>query len=200
MGIEITATILGLIQGILVMFNKRSNWIFYALQMIFMLIFSLYNKLYGDVINNTIYIIVGIIGFITWGKSGKDCKITECKLNEKLIYTVIIVIGTITAKNILIATDDPLPYLDAFTTVSSFVATYYMMRHKLDTWIIWFINDIAYCIEYLLLPDQAIYLFILNLIWTGMAVGSFITWRKGIIKDEKSEKGIFCWKIQPIKG
>ena len=34
MVLEIGATVFGLIQGILVMFNKRSNWIFYILQMI----------------------------------------------------------------------------------------------------------------------------------------------------------------------
>ena len=44
--IEIGATILGLIQGILVMLNKRSNWIFYVLQMLLLIIFSIYNKLY----------------------------------------------------------------------------------------------------------------------------------------------------------
>lgn len=194
--VEVIATILGLIQGVLVMFNKRSNWIVYVAQMMFMFIFSLVNHLYGDVVNNLIYIVVGVVGYITWGKSGSASQITECRLNEKIIYIAIIVIGTVIAKNILITTDDPLPYLDAFTTVSSFVATYYMMKRKIDTWVIWFINDIAYCAEYILLPNQAFYLFALNLIWTGMAIGSFITWRKDMLNNEESEKGILCWQVQ----
>ena len=62
--LEIGATILGLIQGLLVMLNKRSNWIFYVLQMAFLIAFSVINHLYGDVVNNSIYFVMGIIGFI----------------------------------------------------------------------------------------------------------------------------------------
>lgn len=39
--LEIGATIFGLIQGVLVMLNKRSNWIAYSMQMILMILFSL---------------------------------------------------------------------------------------------------------------------------------------------------------------
>ena len=56
------------------------------------------------------------------------------------------------------------------------VATYYMIMKKVDTWIIWFVVDILYVAEYFLLPDRAWYLIGLNLIWTVMAVGSYISW------------------------
>ena len=175
--IELGATILGLIQGVLVMLNKRSNWVFYVLQMLLLIIFSSINKLYGDIVNNSIYFILGIIGFILWNKKGND-KITKCKIKERIIYIVIILLGTIGLSIILSNTNDPLPILDSFTTISSLVATYYMVKKKLDTWIIWFINDIFYAIEYFILPNQAIYLFGLNIIWTIMAVISYINWEK----------------------
>lgn len=180
---EIGATVLGLIQGVLVMFNKRSNWIFYILQMAFLIVFSILNHLYGDVVNNSIYLVMGVVGFILWNKSDSS-KITRASIVEKIIYISIIALGTIGVAAILYNTDDPLPLLDAFTTVSSLVATYYMMRKKIDTWVIWFINDIFYAIEYFILPDQALYLFALNVIWTIMAVGSYINWRK-LMKEGK---------------
>ena len=62
--LEIAATIFGLLQGILVMLNKRSNWIAYIIQMIFLVSFSIATNLYGDIINNSIYLILGVIGFI----------------------------------------------------------------------------------------------------------------------------------------
>jgi len=40
------------------MLNKRSNWIFYILQMIFLIIFSTLNHLYGDIANNSIYLVM----------------------------------------------------------------------------------------------------------------------------------------------
>lgn len=133
--------------------------------------------LYGDVTNNSIYLVMGVVGFILWNK--KDTKeIKYCTVKERIVYVLIIIIGTIITALILKNTDDPLPYLDAFTTVSSFVATYFMMTKKIDTWIIWFINDIFYAIEYFILPDQALYLFALNVIWTFMAVFSYISWKK----------------------
>ena len=181
--IEMIATALGLIQGVLVMLNKRSNWIFYILQMLFLIIFSVINHLYGDITNNSIYLVMGVVGFIMWNKEDKNT-ITKASIKEKIIYTLVILLGTLIVASILSKTDDPLPILDAFTTVSSFIATYYMMKKKIDTWIIWFINDIFYAIEYFILPDQALYLFALNIIWTGMAVVSYINWNK-LMKEGK---------------
>lgn len=181
--LEIGATIFGLIQGILVMLNKRSNWIAYSIQMVLMILFSLSMHLYGDVTNSTIYLVLGIIGFIIWNKKDeKDIK--KCSIKERIIYSIIIAVSTCVVFFILNKTDDPLPLLDAFTTTSSFVATYYMMTKKIDTWVIWFINDIFYAIEYFILPEQALSLFFLNIVWTIMAIVSYINWNK-IMKGEK---------------
>ena len=59
-----------------------------------------------------------------------------------------------------------------------------MMTKKIDTWIIWFINDIFYAIEYFILPEQALSLFVLNIIWTFMAVISYANWKKIMERGE----------------
>lgn len=180
--LEIGATIFGLIQGILVMFNKRSNWIFYVFQMLLLVFFSLEMHLYGDVVNNSIYLVLGIIGFILWNREDKK-RITKCSVKEKIIYISLIIFFTFVGYLLLSKTNDPLPLLDSFTTVSSLVATYYMMTKKIDTWLIWFVNDIFYALEYYILPDQAFYLFLLNVVWTFMAVLSYISWKKIMQKE-----------------
>lgn len=183
--LEIGATIFGLLQGYLVMMNKRCNWIAYIIQMLLMVVFSLSVKLYGDAVNSLCYVFVGIVGFIIWNK--KDLKdIKSCSIKERIIYLIIMLGGTFFVFLVLKQTDDPLPLIDSFTTTSSFIATYYMIVKKIDTWVIWFINDIFYCITYWLLPDQALYLFALNLVWTFMAIGSFINWRKIMINRENN--------------
>lgn len=191
---ELIATILGLIQGILVMLNKRSNWIFYILQMIFLIIFSSINHLYGDVLNNSFYLVLGFIGFLEWSKKKDSNQIRLVNYKERINYILLITIGTIALNLVLKTTDDPLPLLDSFTTISSLVATYYMIKKKLDTWIIWFINDIFYAIEYFMLPNQALYLFLLNIVWAFMAVGSYLNWKK-ILEEESNEKNILCRQI-----
>lgn len=189
---EISATVFGLIQGVLIMKNKRSNWVAYVIQMALLVCFSTLNHLYGDVLNNAIYFVLGIVGFIMWKKD--DNSIPEfCTNKQRKMYVSLLFVGTLLIWTVLRMTDDPLPLLDAFTTTSSLVATYYMITKKIDTWFIWFVNDVFYAIEYLILPDQAIYLFILNVIWTFMAVASYFSWNK--IRRAAYEQALLCRNI-----
>ena len=175
--IEIIATVLGLVQGVLVWMDKRSNWIAYCLQYVFMTVFSINAHLYGDITNCIIYFIIGVFGWFMWNnKSTKP--IRYCSSKERILYALVFVVSSAILYFVLKQTNDPLPLLDAFTTAGGYVATYYMLTRKVDTWILWFIIDVLYIIEYYMLPDQAWYLMGLNLIWTFMAVGSFLTWNK----------------------
>ncbi|MFI3307811.1 MAG: nicotinamide riboside transporter PnuC [Mycoplasmatota bacterium] len=180
--IEIGATIFGLIQGVLLLKNSRYNWIAYICQMLLMIVFSYSVALYGDMINSSVYIVVGIVGWILWNDR-KELKITSCSYKERIIYIFGILVGTVLFGLYLKSINDSLPFIDAFTTVSGIVATYYTLRRRIDTWLIWFINDIFYIIAYALLPDQAIYLLTLNLVWTFMAVASYINWKKIMEKE-----------------
>ena len=165
------------------MLNKRSNWIAYTIQMLLLIFFSLAMNLYGDVLNNSIYLVLGVIGFILWNREDTK-KIRKCSAKERVGYTFVIGLATFIGYLILKNTDDPLPLLDSFTTVSSLVATYYMMFKKIDTWIIWFINDVFYALEFYILPDQAFYLFLLNVVWALMAVFSYLNWSKIMKGDD----------------
>ena len=109
--LEIGATIFGLIQGVLVMFNMRSNWIAYVIQMGLMIVFSFIMHLYGDVLNSLIYLVLGIIGFILWNRD-ETSKISSCSVKERVIYCGLIMILTFILFLILKRTDDPLPLLD----------------------------------------------------------------------------------------
>lgn len=170
--IEIIASVLWLIQWVLIMMNKRSNRIFYILQMVFLVIFSYFAKLYWDMGLDLLYIWFGIIWYISrWKKESKIEKLS----NKNLLLTVWIwIITTFIVYYILKASNDVLPIMDSITTVISIIATVLMVRRKLESWIFWLIWDILYCVQYLLLPDMALYLFILNLIWTALAVVTYI--------------------------
>ena len=172
--IEIIASVLWLIQWVLIMMNKRSNRIFYILQMIFLVIFSYFAKLYWDMGLDLLYIWFGIIWYISrWKKESKIEKLS----NKNLLLTVWIgMIASFIVYFILKASNDVLPVMDSITTVISIIATVLMVRRKLESWIFWLIWDILYCVQYLLLPDMALYLFILNLIWTALAVATYIQW------------------------
>ena len=76
---EILAAILGLIQGVLVMLNKRSNWLVYAAQMIALVIFSYQVKLYGDMLQNIFYFFFKVIPHV---RIGANIVLTNGEISE----------------------------------------------------------------------------------------------------------------------
>lgn len=180
---EITAVILGLIQGVLALMNKRVNWLFYILQMCVLLYFSFRSGLYGDALNDATYVVWGIAGLYLWG--GKSRMITKASGKERIVYTLLIVLSSFGCFLYLKSIGDTLPHWDAVTSVISFVATYYMAVRKTDTWILWLVDDILYVIEYLLLPTAAIWLALLNVVWAIMAVLSYYNWKR-IMREEQA--------------
>lgn len=174
--LEILTTVFGLIQGILVMLNKRCNWLVYIVQLGFLIAFSYVNRLYGDMAQSCI--MIGICGyaFMQWGKP--ESAITYLKKSHAIIVSALVILGTIAGYAILATTDDPLPHLDSFTTVTTFIALALMAMRKVEAWIVWFVNDVAYIIEYYMLPDQAVYLLALYTVWTLLAVFSFTNWTR----------------------
>lgn len=173
--IEIIAMVLGLIQGVLIMFNKRSNWIFYCFQMIALQVFSWRVGLYGDFINSTIYLFLGVSAYVIWGK-GPTRRISISSTRMISLYLLGTTVLTGLLYCYLVSTKDPLPFMDAISTTTSLLATILMVFRKLDCWIIWLINDVLYCIEYYMLPNQATYLMMLNAVWCIMAFISLIKW------------------------
>lgn len=173
---EVLATSLGLAQGVLILLNKRINWFFYLAQIVCLIVFSAINNLWGDVTINALFIIYGVIGYITWGRP--ESKITKSFTKNEIIVSLLIVFAVVPVYFMLSRTNDPLPVMDSITTVGAFLATYLMVKRKLAAWIVWFVVDILYVVQYFILPEQAFYLMTLNVIWTGMAIASYISWRR----------------------
>ena len=176
--LEVLSTVFGLIQGVLVMLDKRSNWIFYSLQMFFLILFSINVHLWGDVAIDSIYFFVGIGGYFLWRKGNRADAISVYGWKVRIVWvlasTMLIVLSWI----VLSKTNNPLPLLDSITSVTSIVATWFLFCHKLEAWIVWFVNDVFYIAEYFMLPDKALYLIGLYVVWTIFAIVSFVNWRR----------------------
>ena len=184
--LEGSAAILGLLQGVLVMLNYRCNWIVYCLQQAALICFSLLSALYGDCANCAVYFAIGVWGFAHWGKR-QGRTITSLQSRERLIAVLLTAISIFAVYSFLKTTDDPLPLLDAITTVTGFMATICMALRKLDAWIIWLVNDILYVIQYFLLPNQALMLCLLNVVWTALALLSFLNWKRIMDQERQAE-------------
>ena len=183
--LEIFTACCGLIQSILILFKRKENWIFYLLNIVTLTVFSFTAKLYGDVVENLVYVIFGLLGLFTWYSIniskkifGDENKIRYCNFKERIFYCVMFLGISVGMYMFLKFTDDPSPFFFFFTTGMGFTATLMMAFKRVDSWIVWFVDDILMAYVYFTLPDKAIYLMALNIIWVVLALGTFWTWHK----------------------
>lgn len=176
--LEILSTVFGLIQGVLVMLDRRSNWIFYSLQMSCLVLFSINVHLWGDVAIDGVYFFLGIGGYLLWRKGNKAASISVYEWTARLAWGLASVVAIAVFWLFLSKTNNPLPLLDSITSVTSIVATWFMFCRKLEAWVVWFVNDLFYIAEYFMLPDRALYLIGLYILWTLLAIASFVIWRQ----------------------
>ena len=155
--IEFFGTILNVGCVWLVAKNKILNWPIGILgTILFMFLFFQIN-LYADFFEQIYFLITGFWGWWVWASGNKKVELGE-KPIEKLTSTsrfwwfVTIVFGTIAlgyfTANLHVylpkffVEPASFPYLDAFTTVMSFVATIFLVHKKLDAWYLWILVDI----------------------------------------------------------
>ena len=174
------ATGFGLLQGLLILLKRKENWAFLLAQSVTYVVWALGSNLYADVVEQSIYILLSILGFSIWYQKFRnklfDVNIHHISLRNGIDSVLVLVILSAGFYIWLKYTNDPAPLLDAVTTGIGFVATFLMARKVVECWALWLISDILGCIIYFNLSAPG--LTILNFIWTFMAIGSYITWHK----------------------
>jgi len=201
--IEIIAVMFGVIQSILVMLNKRSNWIFYVLQMIFLALFSYGVELYGNVALNCLYIFFGFWGCAIWGKD--NSRPSFFTKNDMKLIVLLPIITTAATTTFVLSLPGEFKLFDIATVATSIIATVLMVKHKVEAWVVWFVNDILYVVTYFQLPNQPIYLIVMYIFWTVMAIASFVSWKKNsvnvwqsVYKNKRVDKYYLQEVIRPI--
>ena len=174
------ATVFGLLQGLLILLKRKENWTFLLAQSVTYMVWALGSNLYADVLEQSIYIVLSILGFSIWYQKfrGKffDTKIHQISFANAVISTGVMGMLTAIFYFWLLKTNDPYPEMDAITTAIGFVATFLMARKVVECWVFWLVSDILGCIIYFDMSAPG--LTILNFVWIFMAIGSFITWYK----------------------
>ncbi len=152
-------------------------------------IYIFYNaKLYGDTILQFYFLGTSVYGWYYWtyGKA-TDLKserpIGVLKLKDWGVITLILIVFSLIIGYLLKKyTDTDVPYIDAFCTVTSFIAQYLLTRKKLENWLIWIFVDIIYIPLYIhknLLATSVLYF-----IFLFIALKGYIDWKKSFFKAE----------------
>jgi len=159
-------------------------------------IYIFYNaKLYGDTILQFYFLGTSIYGWYYWtyGKASNlksERPIGVLKPKDWGIITLILIVFSLFIGYLLKKyTDTDVPYIDAFCTVTSFIAQYLLTRKKLENWLIWIFVDIIYIPLYIhknLLATSVLYF-----VFLFIALKGYIDWKKNyrsqLIDGEKTD-------------
>lgn len=178
--------LLGLIFGLLyiLLSIKQNIWCWpvgFITSALYIYVFFV-TKFYADMGLQVYYLIVSVYGWSHWmfgAKSKKQDDLKISKTNIKLgiyLFLATIVLFVIISYVLVNYTDSEIPYWDAFTTASSFVATWMLARKIIEHWIIWIIVDSVSLGLYIykeLYPTV-----ILFAVYTVLAILGYIEWKK----------------------
>lgn len=180
--IENVAVITGLAYIFLSVRQNIWCWLFGIISSALYLIVFFNSKIYADMALQFYYVIMGVYGWVHWARLDSihtDAALPVAKLSVKLgwiLSLITVVLFFVIALLLIHFTDSPVPWIDAFTTALSFVATWMLARKILEHWIIWIVVDAV---------SMGLYLYrglyssiILFGVLTFLAVLGFIQWNK----------------------
>ena len=127
--------------------GKLSAYLFGVINCVLYSIISYKAHLYGETMLNALYYVpMQFIGFYIWNKNMNsktyEVKKIHMKNKERILWLLIMIIGTIGYGYILKALGDALPFVDSFTTVSSVIAMIVSVKMYSEQWWIWILVDI----------------------------------------------------------
>lgn len=178
--IEIIAVVLNLIYLFLLIKERISCWFFGILGSIFSIYLFYAIGLYSESILYLYYVIIGMYGYWLWKKKEDEKDILKVQTLSLKMHFLIIVFGIFIALGMgfyfKMNTDAAHPYLDAFTTIFSFIASFLEAKKILSAWIFWIIINTATIVLYLQ-QGLLLYLF-LTLVYVVFSGIGFLEWQK----------------------
>ncbi|WP_282123169.1 nicotinamide riboside transporter PnuC [Algibacter mikhailovii] len=181
--LEIIAVVLGLCYLFFLIKEKIICWAFGILGSLVSIFLFYRTGLYSESILYIYYVLIGIYGFFHWKKSliaNKQLPISDFSLQT---YAYLIILGEILS--LLLAyffdvyTNASMPYLDAHTTIFSFIASYLEAQKKLASWKFWIVIN-AVTIFLYAKRDLNLYT-ILTLIYLVFSFVGYFQWKKKLL-------------------
>lgn len=178
--LEIISVLFSLVFVVAIIFKKIWAWPFGILGAIFSSLLFYKTFLYSESLLNLYYVVAGFYGWYYWNSNKSDATIFSS--NEIPLYNHLIFILSSIFLSIILGyyfyryTQASLPFLDAFTTIFSFLATYLQARKVLSSWIYWIILNLISSGMYWY-KDLNVYAFY-SLFLFLLSIYGLISWKK----------------------
>ena len=155
---EVFSLITGILYLLLEIRQKNAMWIVGILTAGAAVVVFAREQLYASMCLNIYYVIISFWGLYTWSRDARKVAPEEIHLGKLTLRTILLSVlllagGTAGFIWLLRTLGDPMSGLDAFVTILSAIATWWLTRSIPQQWILWIIAD---------------------------ALGSWLCWRTGI--------------------
>lgn len=175
--LEWTAVILGVSYVISITYKKMIAWLFALISSSIYVYLCFSAQLYLESFLQIFYVLTAIYGWLKWRKDTANKQIISWGFKLNLVNICLSSILTLSIGYIFSKyTNQANPYMDAFTTIFSLIATFMVARKVLENWIYWIIID---AVSIILYSSREFYLTsLLYTIYTLLALFGFIKWYK----------------------
>lgn len=185
--IEVLSVGFNLVYLILLIKENIWCWAFGIIASILSVYLFMHVKLYSEAILYSAYIGFGIYGWLVWSgflSAGNRLIVVRWKLNQHILPLFVGVLGFLGLgyffKN---QTDAEQPFLDAFSTAFSFVASYLEAHKVLGAWVYWIgLNLFSVWLYYS--RDLFIYGGLM-IVYSAASVWGYLTWKKSLLNQNK---------------
>lgn len=181
-GLEIIATVTGILSVGLQAKEKIIAWPFAIVSVSILAYVFFFQRLYSDFGLHIIYAILNVYGWIIWSSKKDSESVTPTKIlsNQVFLLSILLsilgslVIGYLMSKY----TDADVAYLDAFTTSGSLVAQYLLAKKYLQNWWLWIIVDLVAIPLYIY---KGLYIIAgLFVCYLMLCIWGYIEWKKNL--------------------
>ncbi len=147
---EVVAVLFGIIYLLLIIFKQRIGWLFAAVSTGIYIVLDFQRALYIESFLQCFYFVMAFVGFYMW-KTNNNQPIVIVAWSW-LTHLKLIAFGLVLSVLVGLAfqrwTGQADPFLDAFTTVFSLLATYLTAKKVLSNWLYWVCIDSALVVLY----------------------------------------------------
>lgn len=190
--IDIISAVLGLTCVFLA--GRRSKYNFWVGYVYNIFLFMLFWKqhLVAAMVLQPVAFVINAYGHWRWthpheeeksSEDGSSLKVTRLTKGRMLVAAVAVVfLGTVWALVLKNETADPLPWLDSYILMLTFLAQLLSAQKKWECWIVWMVVNVANCVLYIL--SGLYFMPIVSALYLANGVWSLISWKKSYDNEQ----------------
>jgi nicotinamide mononucleotide transporter len=177
--LEAASVILGIGYSLLAVRRSRWCWVCGGLSSVILVYLAARARLPMQSALQVFYVVMSVYGFRRWVHQEEEARslVTTWPIRAHLAAAVaILLLSAGTSRWLAAETGAAWPFLDSLTTWASLVATWLVVRMKLENWLYWIAIDTV--LTYLFIAQQLPFIALLFAAYLGISVAGFHAWLK----------------------